>query len=204
MTSIQNNSKLNSIFQSAMEKKVDDIVPSFRRKTTLSEEQIEKIIQNLSNTLGIGDTEVLIGMSLLFLQGAASAGAPLTMSIDLGNGKYLEKRNIIIACELVTGHKFIRRIAETLAIQIGNFATQNKLMGELGYRINNKFKADTGDSLNEKELAFCSSFSQAIPNLSEITSDRLAKLLAGDYQQRFENKKRKNNENKNDNKNKKK
>lgn len=100
--------------------------------------------------------------------------------------KLKEKRNIIDACNTVTGHKFIRRIAETLALSIGKFAYNNKLVGELGYRINNKLKAEKGESLNELELAYCSSFSQAISNLEEVTSERLSKLLAEDYQRRFE------------------
>jgi len=190
MNKIQKITTFDEIFEKAMETEIDDIAPNFRRKTILSEEQIQKIIQAISLNLGLTEEKAVIGMSLLFLQGAASAGSPITMSIDLGEGKFIEKRNIIDACNLVTGHKFIRRIAETLALQIGNFAYRNKLVGELGYRINNKFKAETGENLNEKELAFCSSFSQAIPNISEITSERLSKLLAEDYQKRFETKRK--------------
>lgn len=189
------NINLNEIIEISLKTRVEEVAPNFRKKNTLTNEQIEKIIQTISLNLGISPEKVLIGMNLLFLQGIASAGAPTTMSIELGDGKFIEKRNIIDACNLVTGHKFIRRIAETLAMQIGNFAYKHKLAGELGYRINNKLKADKGESLNEKEMAFCSSFSQSIPNLTEETSERLAKLLAEDYQKRFENKKRQKNEN---------
>lgn len=199
ITDYENVGKTTSVadmFKKAMEQDIDDIAPNFRRKTTLSEEQINKIVQTISLNLGITEDRVIIGITLLFLQGAASAATPVSMSTDLGEGKCLEKRNIIDACNLVTGHKFIRRIAETLALNIGQFAHKNKLMGELGYRINNKYKADTGDSLNEKELAYCSSFSQTIPDLSVLVSERLSRLLAEDYQKRFENKKRINNDNK--------
>lgn len=196
-----NKSNLETMLQLAMEKPVEEVAPTFRRKTTLNDSQIEKIIQTISTTLGISNTEVLIGMTLLFLQGAASAGAPITMSVDLGGGKCIEKRNIIDACNLVTGHKFIRRIAETLAPQIGKIALQNKLTGELGYRIENKLKAETGESLTDIERAYCSSFSQAIPNLAEITSERLARLLAEDYQKRFENRKRQKQDTQQQNKN---
>lgn len=181
---------LDEIIEKAMQSKVEDVVPNFRRKNTLSEDQVGRIIQTISLNLNIAPEKVLIGINLLFLQGASSAGAPNTMSVDLGNGKCIEKRNIIDACNLVAGHKFIRRIAETLALQIGNFAYKHKLPGELAFRINNKLKADKGESLDEKEMAFCSSFSQAIPNLSEISSERLSQLLAEDYQRRFENKKK--------------
>jgi hypothetical protein len=194
MTNMENNSNLDEIIGKTMANKVEELVPNFRKKNTLSNEQIEKIIQTISINLDIPQERVLVGMNLLFLQGAASAGAPLTMSIDLGGGKCIEKRNIIDACKIVTGNIFIRRIAETMALQIGKFAELNELAGELGFRINNKFKAETGENLTDKEMAFCSSFSQSIPNLDKITSERLARLLAEDYQIRFENKKKQTNE----------
>lgn len=196
MKDIQNENTISQLYENAMEQNIDVVAPNFRRKTKISEEQIKKIIKSISFSLDISEETAVIGMTLLFLQGAASASTPTSMYVELGGGKYMEKRNIIDACVLVTNHKFIRRIAETLAPQIGNFAYKNKLMGELGYRVNNKFKAETGESLTELELAYCSSFSQTIPNLSELVSDRLVKLLAADYQKRFENKRKSNSENK--------
>lgn len=194
-TTKENSFNLEEIINKSMQNKVEDIAPNFRRKNTLSKEQIEKIIQTISLNLELSPERVLIGMNLLFLQGAASAGAPVTMSIELGDGKCMEKRNIMTACNVVTGNIYIRRIAETLAKEIGEFAYTNKLAGELAYRINNKLKADTGESLNEKEMAYCSSFSQVIPDLSERTSERLSRLLAEDYQKRFENRKKQKPEN---------
>lgn len=182
---------LNEIITKALQCKLEEVAPNFKRKNTVTEYQIEKIIRTISLNLVIPEEKVYIAIILLFLQGAASAGAPMTMSVDLGSGKCVEKRNLIDACMMVTGHKFIRRIAETIAVQIGTFAYSNRLIGELGLRISNKLKAETGESLDEKELAFCSSFSQAIPNLSEITSERLSRLLAEDYQRRFEGKTKK-------------
>lgn len=187
----QTDYKLDNLVQRSLNENLDNVAPNFRKKNTLSDDQIERIIKTISINLGIPPEKVLIGIYLLFLQGAASAGAPATMVVELGDGKCIEKRNLTSACSLVTGNAYIRRIAETLAIQIGDFAQKNKLAGELAYRINNKVKAETGNNLSEKEMAYCSSFSQAIPNLAEITSERLSKLLAEDYQRRFENKKKK-------------
>nr|YP_009389096.1 hypothetical protein [Euglena archaeoplastidiata]AKR17869.1 hypothetical protein [Euglena archaeoplastidiata] len=195
MKNTQNENTISQLYENAMKQNIDVIAPNFRRKTKISEEQIKKIIKSISLNLDISEEKAVIGMTLLFLQGAASASTPTSIFVELGDEKYMEKRNIIDACALVTGHRFIRRIAETLALQIGNFAYKNKLIGELGYRVNNKFKAETGESLTELELAYCSSFSQTIPNLSELVSDRLVKLLAEDYQKRFENKRKSNNEN---------
>lgn len=186
----ESTKKLGDLLKLSMESKVEDVVPNFRKKNQMTDEQVENVIQTISLTLKISPERVLIGIMLLFLQGAASAGAPVTMSIDMGEGKCIEKRNITTACEMVAGHQYIRRIAETLARQIGEFAEKNKLAGELAYRINNRYKAETGNNLTDKEMAYCSSFSQSIPDLADITSEKLVKLLAEDYQRRFENKKK--------------
>jgi len=185
-----NEINLESLLKKSLEEKIEDTIPNFRKKNAMTEAQVEKIIGNLSFTLGITPERVLIGMMLLFLQGATSAGAPLTMSIDLGEGKILTKKNIVDACNMTAQHQYIRRIAETLSAKIGEFALKNKLPGELAYRINNRNKAETGNNLSELEMAYCSSFSQNIPNLAEVTSERLAKLLAEDYQRRFEGKRK--------------
>lgn len=179
---------LNELIEATKLEDVDKIAPKFRKKNTMSDEQLEKIVQIIALNLDIDPKTALIGMILLFLQGAASAGTPPTMSVEIGN-IVMEKRHIMNACFNVTGHQFIRRIAESMAETIGLFAYKNHLAGELAYRINNKLKAENGTSLTEMEMAFCSSFSQAIPNL-ENKSERLAKLLAEDYQKRFENKKK--------------
>lgn len=170
--------------------KVEDVAPNFRKKNNISNEHLEKIVQTIGINLEISTERVLAGMFCLFLQGASSAGAPLTMSVDLGNGKCMEKRNIVNACVAIVGHPFIRRIAETLAYEIGTFAFNNKLYGELANRINNKLKAESGENLTELEMAFCSSFSQSIVNLAEVTSERLSRKLTEDYLNRFENKKK--------------
>lgn len=187
-----NTSTLENLLKITLERKIEEVVPNFRKKTFMTSEEIERIIQTISVTTGIKSDRVLIGIMLLFLQGAASAGSPPTLSVELEDGKSLTKKDIIAACIMVAKHQYIRRIAESLAKEIGQFAEKNKLHGELAHRINNRFKAETGSNLSDIELSYCSSFSQSIPNLAEITSERLAKLLAEDYQKRFENKKKTN------------
>lgn len=185
--------KLDDLFKESLKLTIDKILPDYKKKNVMTRDQVEKIIESIKVSLEVTPDKVLIGMMLLFLQGAASAGTPLTMSVDLGNNKFIEKRNIVNACTLITGHPYIRRIAETLAIEIGSFAYRNKLSGELANRINTRYKAETGNNLSDLEMAYCSSFSQTIPNLSEITkSENLSRLLAEDYQKRFENKKKTN------------
>nr|YP_010700506.1 putative group II intron reverse transcriptase/maturase mat2 [Strombomonas costata]WCH63589.1 putative group II intron reverse transcriptase/maturase mat2 [Strombomonas costata] len=183
------NTKLNSLLNETLSENLEEVAPNFR-KSIMTEEQIENIITTLSVALKIDEKTAMIGSMLLFLQGAASSGTPMNMSIHLKDGKVIEKRNLVNACMSVTGHQYIRRMAEAMAPQIGLFANKNKLNGELAARINNKLRAETGNNLTELEMAYCSSFSQSIPNLEEIASERLAKLLAEDYQKRFENKKK--------------
>lgn len=188
---MNNELNLKETIKLAMEKKVEIVAPKFR-KNTVSEEEIQKIIMNISINLGSEPALVLIGTYLLFLQGAANTGTPPTMGVEVGDGKYITKRNLLDACKSVTGNEFIRRIAETLAIPIGEYAEKNNLEGELSKKINNLVKAtNNGQSLSMKEKAFCSSFSQNIPDLETLVSPRLAQLLAEDYKQRFENIKKK-------------
>lgn len=179
---------LNDIIEKSMNENLEDIAPNFRRNK-ITNDQIERIIKSISANLRINPEVSLVGMMLLFLQGAASSGSPLTMSIEIDQGKYIEKRNIVSACNLVTGHQYIRRIAEALAPEIGKYANKNNLKGELATRINNRLKAETGENLTHIEMSYCSSFSQSISNLAEITgSERLTKLLAEDYQRNFDGK----------------
>lgn len=180
---------LNELLEKSVKEKIEEIAPNFR-KSNITQDQIERIIATLSATLKITPERTVIGMMLLFLQGAASTGTPPSMSVEIEEGKIIEKRNIVNACQMVTGHQYIRRIAEALALQIGQFALNNKLKGELANRINTKYKAETGYSLNEVEMAYCSSFSQSISDLETVASERLAKLLSEDYQRRFEYKKK--------------
>jgi hypothetical protein len=179
---------LTEIIEEAMKLNMNDIAPNFK-KGKMTDEEVNRIINMISQELKISKSRLLVGIFLLFLKGAANVGTPATMSVELGDNKTLTKKILLNAYQYVTQNTFLRRLAEHLAPAIGKFAEDNKLMGELANRINNKHKADTGDSLDPKELAYCSSFSQSIPNLEEITSKRLTQLLAEDYNRRFEPKK---------------
>lgn len=161
------------------------------KKPTVTYDQIERIIKAISINLRISEEKSMVGIMLLFLQGAVSTGAPLSMSVEVESGVHLDKRTLLYTCKMVTGHEYLRRIAEQLAIPIGYFAQIHGLKGELATRINNRVRAETGKNLTSIEMAYCSSFSQQIPNLTQICgSERLVKLLAEDYQNRFDNTKK--------------
>jgi hypothetical protein len=86
---------------------------------------------------------------------------------------------------MITGNKYLRRMAEAMAVQISQYAEKNGLYGDLGKRIQTRLRAATGESLTPKELAWCSSFCQDLPDLATFASERVAKLLAEDYDSRF-------------------
>lgn len=175
----------NDIFKENLEV----IAPNYK-KNVLTDDDVAKIIDKVACDVGITKQDALAGIMLLMLKGAASGGTPPTLSIDLRGGKVLTKRNILLAYAAVTNNMYIRRLAESLAINIGEFAENFSLSGELAQRINTSLKAETGEVLTQKEVAWCSSFSQNIPDLSERSSERLVRLLADDYKKRFESKKK--------------
>jgi hypothetical protein len=152
----------------------------------IKDDQVEKIIEILSNNFQLKKSTILTGIFLLFLKGAANQGTPISLSVEL-NGISFSKRDLINAYTLVTGNNHIRRLAEKLAVPIGQFAEKNGLHGELSQRINRELltQTDNTESLSLQEMAWCSSFSQNIPNLKELSSERLQKLLALDYNKRF-------------------
>ena len=180
---------INDLASSIMKEDLNVIAPNFR-KGTISEREKTAIIEKVSVDIGVSKSDALAGIMLLMLKGAASNGTPNTLSVDLRGGKTLAKRIVSGAYLLVTGNNYIRRLAESLAIEIGEFAERYSLNGELSQRINTALKAEAGEVLTAKENAWCSSFSQNIPDLASRSSERLVRLLAEDYKKRFDNKKK--------------
>lgn len=169
------------------------IAPYFK-KGVLTDEEAEKIIEQTANSIGTTKENALTGTICLFLKGAASNGTPQNLEVLLKDGKSLAKRNLMGAYVSVCGNQYLRRLAEKLAIDIAEFAEMHGLNGELASRINTILKAESGEVLTAKEAAWCSSFSQNIPDLAERSSERVVKLLAEDYRKRFENKAKKKNQ----------
>lgn len=165
------------------------IAPEFK-KGVLTDEQTESIIDQIAASVGTTKVNALTGTICLFLKGAASNGTPQNLEVVLSDGKILAKRNVLGAYVSTCGNQYLRRLAEKLAIEIGEFAEAHGLNGELAPRINTILKAETGEILSLKEAAWCSSFSQNIPDLAQRSSERVVKSLAEDYRKRFENKKK--------------
>lgn len=190
MTKI-NKENTTDIFEETLNMNVMEMAPKYL-KDTIPQKDIDKIIDLIAKDLNITPSIALMGIILLFLKGAANAGAPLSLSIELANGITIQKKNLLAAYKYVTDNEYLRRLAETLAVKIGTFAEKQNLRGELANSIDLILKAQDGGTLTQKEAAWCSSFSQSIPNLSELSSERLTKLLAEDYNKRFSKKTPKN------------
>lgn len=72
----------------------------------------------------------MIAVILLMLKGTASSGTPKTLCVEVV-GRTISKNDLLYHYEKVCGNKYIRRLAELLAIPIGEFAQIKKLDGEL-------------------------------------------------------------------------
>lgn len=178
-----NEFDLDKSFEQVLKVPLEEVAPKVK-ENKIPMDQVNQVIEKLSVLMGIPPQTASIAIFLLFLMGAANDGAPLTMSVEVG-GTSVSRRDLLYAYENVTGNKFLRRLAETLAIKISQYAEKHGLRGDLARRLDNKSKAEKGESLTPKELAWCSSFCQWIPDLETHSGSRVATLLADDYNSRF-------------------
>lgn len=160
-----------------------------REKTTLPESQVVDIIQRFANHFDISPPEAYSAIAVLMLKGASNANAPGSMSIEMktSDGRLLtiQKHDILTIYRRVTDNDHIRRLAETLGVEISEYALANKLDGDLAKSFNNKILAK-GDQapLTPTERAWSNSFLQDNPKVSEV-APRIAQLLIIDYVSRF-------------------
>lgn len=152
-------SEMEKIYEEIMTTPVDVTSPDFK-KASMSQEQVSKVLDTLSSTFDMPKTLATVAVILLFLLGAAS-GTPVTLSVNVGVWE-ISKRDLLNAYTLVTNNKFLRRMAEAMAVTIGKYAEKNGLKGELAQKITIAYKAETGENLSARELAWCSSFNQNI------------------------------------------
>jgi hypothetical protein len=186
---------LNKYFEEAKSESLEKLVPSFKQNL-VTEEQVEQIINTLiTKHKGLEPKHVLIAMILLFLKGAATRTTPSSLSVEI-NGITITKQDLENATNAILNHKYIRRIAEAIALQIGLYAEVNGLDGELAGRINkliseNNYRLNTTEPpLTQAERAWCSSYSQSIKDLKNHTTERVVQWLNIDYTDRFSKKTR--------------
>lgn len=158
-------------------------------KNKATPEEVSKFIRSISVSFAIKEEVAFVGVSLLFLKGAANKSTPGTMGVDVkddtGSPVFLSKYDLQVACQQACKNRLLRRIAKALAKEIGIFAERNHLNGDLAIKLNNDLLAKGESPLTSKEKAWASSFSQTISNLEVFCGPRVPALLARDYNRRF-------------------
>lgn len=183
---------MDSILKEALETPLEEMAPA-TNMSLLSQDTVTAIITRVANTFQVPLKTAFTAIALLFLKGAANKSAPPSMSVDIRAGDKaisVSKYDIQSAYSATTGNPFVRRLAETMATPISQFAEANHLQGDLAVSINNAMIAKDEDPLSAKEKAWASSFCQKNPDI-QTEAPRVARYLALDYQKRFDKKKQK-------------
>lgn len=163
--------------------------PKFK-EGMVNKTHIEKIVKAICDKFNISPKYALAAICMLFLKGAATRTTPSSLAVEV-NKVTITKQDLEITTSFVVGNKFLRRVAEAMAAEIGMFAEMNELDGELANRVDKLIMDSnfhTGGNeklLTKKERAWCSSFSQGLDNLSILGSERLVKWLNVDFNTRF-------------------
>lgn len=126
-------SLLQDAINSVMSIPLSQVAPNFM-KDKVTEAQAVKIVRAIAEDYQISFNYALNAVYLLFLKGAASVSAPESMTVEV-LGRDISKRDLLSAYQFVTKNKYLRRLAEYLAIAIGNYAERNSVDGELANRL---------------------------------------------------------------------
>lgn len=159
--------------------------------------QVSEILEKLAKIKDIHRSTVILAISTLFRRGAANAGAPDSMELDLAcpvtnQVTTISRYDITQVLQSVTGHKTVRKLAETMAPQIIKSSLQKltsspmlDLRGDLANRIDRKLAIRNEPALTRPEQICCATYAQWMPNLNELAgSERLASLLNEDLNAR--------------------
>lgn len=169
---------LDDLLKELKTEKLEDIAPNFKQDK-VSDEELEKIITIIATKFGIQRKYALVAFILLFLKGAASNNKLDDLSVEI-KGTRISKKDIKMATQQILNNINLRKIAESLAIQIGKYAEENGLSGDLANRIDKLIEEEhfvIQPPLSPKERAWCSSFSRNIPDLDRYSSQRLVHYI---------------------------
>lgn len=163
----------------------------------VSKQQVKDIMARISKTHDISIRTAYIATSEMFRRGAANAGAPDSMSLDIecqdtGYATELRRYDLVMALHAVMGYKNIRKLAEAIAPEIlkANLSIIKDsplvdLKGDLANRINLKLHLRHEEALSRKEEICCCTYAQWLPNLNDLAeSTRLKGLLEEDLNAR--------------------
>lgn len=159
-------------------------------------------MERIARTKEISKKTATLACADLFRKGAANAGAPDSMEVEIAcpitkTTTTLSRYDIVMALQLTVGHKTVRKLAERLAPQMLEanllLIKQNPLMdlkGDLANRINRKLVLRKEEPLTRQEEVCCATYAQWMPNLNELAeSTRLKALLDEDLNSRRKKKK---------------
>lgn len=155
----------------------------------LEENQLEEIITRIATSFSIPNSLALEGIYLLLLGGCANLSCPLNYKITLLQKKeenedfteiHIKKENLLYEYKQVMKNNHIRRLAESLATKISEYAEINNLNGDLAKKINTSLIRKGESPLTPKERAWCSSFNQNNMEIASKTKDynRILHVLA--------------------------
>lgn len=186
----QSTLELEKVLVEANKIPISKVSPQETRKEWHTNSEIENIITQLGDTMGLRPPTAFIAIALLFLKGAANKGTPTTMSVmvhEEGNQTEVTKSDLVYIYRKNHKNIHIRRLAESMAVLISRYAEAQGLSGDLAKKINISLLKKKEPTLTRKEAAWCSSFCQSNPKVEEV-SERLAGLLSEDYLSRFQTK----------------
>lgn len=175
----------------------DNPIVNREKVKTISKQQIKEIISRISKTHNVGMRTAYIATAELFRRGAANAGAPDSMFLELecqetGYATELRRYDLVMALYSVMGYKNLRKLAEAMApeivranLNILNINPLADLKGDLANRINFKLHLRKEEALSRREEICCCTYTQWMPNLNDLAySTRLKGLLEEDLNAR--------------------
>jgi hypothetical protein len=184
---------LEEIEKELESKNLNEIAPTVGAPP-LNNDVVERIIVRLAHRCYLTPALAFAAITLLFLKGAASKTAPDKMFVEVVavDGKLLKvtKGDLMQVLYDCTGNRFIRRLAESLAVSISKFAERHGLKGDLAFNFDIEEVSKGNPPLTDKEKAWSSSFCQYVTDLETLASPRVKLLLGQDYQKRFDKKKK--------------
>lgn len=184
----QSTAELEQLLTEANKTPIAKISPQETKQEWHTPSEIQNIINQLADTMGLDTHTAFIAIALLFLKGAANKGTPTTMSVavmESSNQTEVSKSDLIYVYRKNFKNIHIRRLAESMAVLISRYAEAQGLSGDLAKKINISLLKKKEATLTRKEAAWCSSFCQSNPKVEEV-SERLAGLLSEDYLTRFQ------------------
>jgi len=174
-----------------------DVIPQKSDVLAVSYEQASNIMKRIARIKEIGVKAVSLAFASICLKGAANAGAPDSMEVevrcpDTKITTTISRYDFVMGLYAETGNKNIRKLAECLAPYMipANLELIKKnpllnLKGDLANRINRKLSLRKESPLTRAEEVCCATYAQWMPNLNELAnSERLKGLLEEDLNAR--------------------